>query len=295
MKNILTKLIIFFIFILIFIKKDIMYYTIYSTTIIWFKNIVPNLLPMFIITSLIVSSNLIINICNLFGKAFSKIFKTSKYGVFVFILSLFTGSPSNAKYIKDLIDNNLISVSEGNKLLLFTTNYNPLLIYSLLTLYLDNKSSIMIIIIIIISNIITGLINRNIKYEEIKNNYKIKNINLPKIIKETLDSLLMILGTLIVFNIIINILPINNLFIKNIINGTLEITTALNKIKFLNININFKILLSIIYLSFGGFSIHTQIKSIFPDTNYKFFLKNQILSILISIIILLLFHSMKLI
>lgn len=294
MKNIFTKLIIFFFFILIFIKKDIMYYTIYSTTLIWFKNIVPNLLPMFIITSLIVSSNLIINICNLFGKIFSKIFKTSKYGVFVFILSIFTGSPSNAKYIKDLIDNKLISKDEGDKLLLFTTNYNPLLIYSLLTLYLDKKTSIILITIIILSNIIIGLINKNMKYEKIKNNYNSKSINLSKIIKETIDTLLMILGTLIIYNIIINILPINNPIIKNIFNGALEITTALNNIKFLNINTNFKILLSIIYLSFGGISIHTQIKSILPDTNYKLFLKNKLLSILISLCLLLLFHSMKL-
>ena len=294
MKNIFTKLIIFFFFILIFIKKDIMYYTIYSTTLIWFENIVPNLLPMFIITSLIISSNLIITICNLFGKIFSKIFKTSKYGIFVFVLSLFTGSPSNAKYIKDLIDNNLISITEGNKLLLFTTNYNPLLIYSLLTLYLDKKTSIILIIIVILSNIIIGFLNRNMEYDEIQNNYNSKSINLSKIIKETIDTLLMILGTLIVFNIIINILPINNLLIKSIINGTLEITTALNNINFLNINTNFKILLSIIYLSFGGISIHTQIKSIFSDTNYKLFLKNKFLSILISISLLLLFHSMKL-
>lgn len=294
MKNFLTKFIIFIFFILIFIKKDIMYYTIYSTTLIWFKNIVPNLFPMFIITSLIIGSNLIINICNLLGETFSKIFKTSKYGIFIFILSLFTGSPSNAKYIKDLIDNNLISTSEGNKLLLFTTNYNPLLIYSLLTLYLDNKTSTIIIIIIILSNIIIGLLNRNLEYDKINSNYKIKKINLSKIIKETIDTLLMILGTLIVFNIIVNILPINNLFFKNIINGILEITTALNGIRYLSINTNFKILLSIMYLSFGGISIHTQIKSILPDTNYKLFLKNKCLSIFISIILLLLFHSMKL-
>ena len=294
MKNFLTKFIIFIFFILIFIKKDIMYYSIYSTTMIWFKNIVPNLLPMFIITSLIVNSNLIINICNLLGKPFSKIFKTSKYGIFVFILSLFTGSPSNAKYIKDLIDNNLISKDEGNKLLLFTTNYNPLLIYSLLTIYLSKHTSIMIIIIIILSNIFIGLLNRNLEYDKTNINYEIKKINLSKIIKETMDTLLMILGTLIVFNIIVNILPINNLLVKNIFNGLLEITTALNSIKYLSINTNFKILLSIIYLSFGGISIHTQIKSILPDTNYKLFLKNKFLSIFISITLLILFHSMKL-
>lgn len=294
MKSKLTKTIIIIFFILIFIKKDIMYTTISSTTLIWFKNIVPNLFPMFIITSLTVSSNLIINICNLFGKFFSKLFKTSKYGIFVFILSLFTGSPSNAKYINDLVNNKLISIEEGNKLLLFTTNYNPLLIYSLLTLYLDKKTSITLILIVILSNIILGLLNRNMYYKEIKINYKTSSINLSKIIKDTIDTLLMILGTLITFNILINILDINNLLLKNILNGILEITTALNRLKYLNINENIKILLSLIYLSFGGLSIHTQIKSIFLDTNYKLFLKNKLYTVIISLILLIFFHSMKL-
>ena len=286
MKSKLTKLIIIFFFILIFLKKDLMYITIYETTLIWFKNIVPNLLPMFIITSLFVSSNLIINVCNLFGKPFSKIFRVSKYGIFVFTLSLFTGSPSNAKYINDLVKNNMISVEEGNKLLVFTTNYNLLLIYSLLTLYLDSKTSILIIIIIILSNIILGLLNRNIDIEKTKFNYKQSNTNLSLIIKETIDTLLMILGTLIVFNIIINILPIKNIIIKNILNGILEITTSLNGLKYLNISNDIKILLSTIYLSFGGLSIHTQIKSIFKDTDYKFFIKNKLYSIIIALILL---------
>ena len=150
MKNKLTKLTIIFFFILIFIKKDIMYYTIYNTVILWFKNIAPNLLPMFIITSLIIESNLIINICNIFGKLFNKIFKCSNYGIFIYFLSLFTGSPSNAKYINDLVNNNLISNTLSDKLLLFTSNYNILLIYSLLTLYLNKSISIKIISIIVL-------------------------------------------------------------------------------------------------------------------------------------------------
>ena len=294
MKNKLIKLTIIIFFILIFIKKDIMYYTIYNTTILWFKTIVPNLLPMFIITSLVIKSNLIINICNLFGSVFNKIFKCSIYGIFIYFLSLFTGSPSNAKYILDLINNNLISKSLSNKLLLFTTNYNPLLIYSLLTNFLSKSVSIRIIIIIIISNIIVGLLNRNILYEEIEFKYKNNNINLSIIIKDTIDTLLMILGVLIFFNILINLLPIHNLLIKNIINGFLEITTALKGLEYLNVNNNIKILLSVIYLSFNGLSIHTQIKSILPDTNYKLFLKSRLESIVISLIFLILFYSMKL-
>lgn len=289
MKNKLTKLTIIFFFILIFIKKDIMYYTIYNTVILWFKNIVPNLLPMFIITSLIIESNLIINICNIFGKLFNKIFKCSNYGIFIYFLSLFTGSPSNAKYINDLVNNNLISNTLSDKLLLFTSNYNTLLIYSLLSLYLNKSISIKIIIIIIISNIIVGLIFRNINYIDLKTNYIKRKINISKIIKDTLDTLLMILGTLIFFNIIINLLPIKNMLLKNILNGFLEITTGLKGLEYLDISTNIKILLSTVYLSFGGLSIHTQIKSILPDTNYTLFLKSRLYAIIISIILLTLF------
>lgn len=289
MKNKFTKLTIIFFFILIFIKKDIMYYTIYNTVTLWFKNIVPNLLPMFIITSLIIESNLIINICNIFGKLFNKIFKCSNYGIFIYFLSLFTGSPSNAKYINDLINNNLISNTLSDKLLLFTSNYNILLIYSLLSLYLNKYISIKIIIIIIISNIIVGLIFRNINYIDLKTNYIKRKINISKIIKDTLDTLLMILGTLIFFNIIINLLPIKNMLLKNILNGFLEITTGLKGLEYLDISTNIKILLSTIYLSFGGLSIHTQIKSILPDTNYTLFLKSRLYAIIISTILLILF------
>ncbi len=286
MKNKLTKLTIIIFFILIFIKKDIMYYTIYNTVILWFKNIVPNLLPMFIITSLIIESNLIINICNIFGKLFNKIFKCSNYGIFIYFLSLFTGSPSNAKYINDLVNNNLISNTLSDKLLLFTSNYNTLLIYSLLTLYLNISISIKIISIIIISNIIVGLIFRNINYIDLKTNYIKRKINISKIIKDTIDTLLMILGTLIFFNIIINLLPIKNMLLKNILNGFLEITTGLKGLEYIDISTNIKILLSTIYLSFGGLSIHTQIKSILPDTNYTLFLKSRLYAMIISLILL---------
>lgn len=286
MKNKLIKLTIIFFFILIFIKKDIMYYTIYNTVILWFKNIVPNLLPMFIITSLIIESNLIINICNIFGKLFNKIFKCSNYGIFIYFLSLFTGSPSNAKYINDLVNNNLISNTLSDKLLLFTSNYNILLIYSLLTLYLNKSISIKIISIIIISNIIVGLIFRNMNYIDLKINYIKRKINISKIIKDTIDTLLMILGTLIFFNIIINLLPIKNMLLKNILNGFLEITTGLKGLEYLNISTNIKILLSTVYLSFGGLSIHTQIKSILPDTNYTLFLKSRLYAVIISVILL---------
>ena len=295
MKNKITKLLIILFFFLILIKKDIMYITIYKTTILWFHKIVPNILPMFIISSLIINSNLINNITNYFGVMFNKLFRCSKYGMFVYLLSLISGSPSNAKYINDLYKNNLISKSLTDKLLLFTSNYNPLLIYSLLNEYLDKSTSITIIIIIVLSNIIVGLLFRKLEYNIIFNKSVSKSINISEIIKTTIDTLIMILGVLIFFNLIINLLPIKNMILKNIINGLLEITTALDGLKYLKINNSVKILLSVIYLSFNGLSIHTQIKSILPDTNYSLFLKSRLYSIILSITLLLIFHSMKLV
>ena len=90
------------------------------------------------------------------------------------------------------------------------------------------------------SNIIVGLIFRNINYIDLKTNYIKRKINISKIIKDTLDTLLMILGTLIFFNIIINLLPIKNMLLKNILNGFLEITTGLKGLEYLDISTNIK-------------------------------------------------------
>ena len=285
MKNILLKSLIIIIFILIFINSNIIYSTIYNTTLIWFKNLVPNILPIMIITSLIIESNLIFDLTNLLGNIFSRIFKTSRYSIFVFILSIFTGSPSNAKYINDLYNNKLISKDEATKILLFTTNFNSLLIYNLISIYLGKYISIKIIITLILTNIIIGLLNRNIDITLLPTKQINNKINLTKIIKDSIDTMLMILGVLICFNLLINIVPINNIILKNLFNGFLEVTTALKSLETINISIKLKELLTLVYLSFSGLSIHLQIKSILTDTNYILFLKNKLFSTFISLFI----------
>lgn len=285
MKNILLKSLIIIIFILIFINNNIIYSTIYNTTLIWFKNLVPNILPIMIITSLIIESNLIFDLTNLLGNIFSRIFKTSRYSIFIFILSIFTGSPSNAKYINDLYNNKLISKDESTKILLFTTNFNSLLIYNLISIYLGKYISIKIIITLILTNIIIGLLNRNYDITLLPTKQINNKINLTKIIKDSIDTMLMILGVLICFNLLINIVPINNIILKNLFNGFLEVTTALKSLESINISIKLKELLTLVYLSFSGLSIHLQIKSILIDTNYVLFFKNKLLSIFISLFI----------
>ena len=76
-------------------------------------------------------------------------------------------------------------------------------------------------------------------------------------------------------------------YLKNniLLCGILEITTGLNLI--IHSFTNYKLLLSIIIINFGGLSIYSQIKSILEDTNINFinYFKGRLLQILISSLI----------
>ena len=60
-------------------------------------------------------------------------------------------------------------------------------------------------------------------------------------------------------------------------------TQGLNTL--INYNSYFKELLAILFISFGGLSIHTQVKCILDEENisYKYFLKGRIMQTLIAL------------
>ena len=143
----------------------------------------------------------------------------------------------------------------------------------------------------IVDYIIIGILIRN-KAPSI-NNYTL-NINheslgntIIKSINKSINTLLIILGTIVFYMllsfIITNIIPCNNL-IKTLISGFLEITNGLNTLKNLNILTKLKEVIALFIISFGGLSIYTQIKAISEDTNInsKAFLKGRIMQVIIS-------------
>ena len=162
--------------------------------------------------------------------------------------------------------------------------YNPLLIISL-TKYLKFRDSILIIVINIIINLIIGLINRNYKIE-IKNEViKNKKFSLASSINNSVNTLLSILGIVVLFNIINNLLPIKH----PLITGLFEITNGLNLVGNTCTSYRNKIIYTGILLSFGGLSIITQIKSIFKNENtfnYTLFYKSRIIHLLLFVITL---------
>lgn len=269
--------------ILTIIKRPTITTAIIEAINIWITNIFPSLFPILIISDLIISTDLINIITNIIGPFFSKIFKVSKYSSYVFLMSLLSGCPSNAKYTKDLLDYNLISKEEAIKVLSMSLLYNPILILTI-TSYLKKEDSCFIIIANIIINIIIGIINRKF-YCQVKHNEKMlnRNFNLISSISKSIDTLMLVLGSLALFIALSSIIPYSH----PLLDGIFEITNGIKEIVFIE-NYNYQLLFTGILMSFGGFSIQTQIKSILRDYHleYSLFYKSRIIHLALFILTL---------
>lgn len=254
----------------------------FDGTILFIKNLLPNIFLFFIISDILNNYN-IINYLSPLGNIFSKLFKVSKEGTYVFFMSMLSGFPSNSKFIKELLDNNRINEQDANKLLTFTHFSNPLFIISTIGINFlhDKKIGFIILISHFITNIIIGLLFRNIYKCENKTLLKKESISLPFIpllknsISNTFNSIIIIYGIIIFFFILTTIININlklDYFHQTLLNGFIEMTNGLNMIKNLNFSIDIKASLMTFFISFGGFSIHMQVMSMLSNYKINYFI-----------------------
>lgn len=288
MKNIIKIIIIFTGFYLIYTNRSLVILSTLKSIKMFNESLFPSIFPIIILSDFILSTNLINIISKLIGNIFNKLFNISKVSSYVFILSCISGSPSNSKYIKDLLDNKLITKKEAEKLLSFSCLYNPLLIISL-TKYLCLKDSIIIIIINIICNILIGIINRNYKIDISNTLFKVKKFNLVESINKSINTLIILLGVVTFFNILNGLININH----PLISGIFEITSGLYLLNDYPISYSSKLLYTGILLSFSGLSIIIQTKSIFAkDTlDYSLFYKSRIIHLILMIIIIIFLYN----
>ena len=280
MKNIFKILLIFMFILLIFFKRNIIVLSTIESIELFNKSLFPSIFPIMILSDFILSTNFI----NILSNTIGKIFNLNNISIYPFFMSSICGSPSNAKYINDLLTNNYINKIEAIKLLSMCNLFNPLLIISL-TKYLNLKDSIIIIILNIFINLIIGLINRNIKIEALNKSFISKKFNLVNSIANSLNTLISIFGIVTFFNIINNLLPIKH----PLITGIFEITNGLNLINKTNLTYKYKLIYTAILMSFSGLSIITQIKSIFNKENtlnFSLFYKSRIIHLILFIILI---------
>lgn len=283
----------------LFINKTLIINTIGYSLNIWITSIIPSLFPIFIISELLINYNIINYIPNIIKNIFKYLFNINDNELTIFLISLISGFPSSSVNTKIMYDKKLLNIDECNHILMFTHFGNPIFILTTIGLIFFNNELLGKIIFIshYLSNFILGILLRNFndnkkeininKNNNITNNFGIIFINS---IKHTIDTLLTILGTLtcflIISNIIINRLNLNS-YNSIIIKSLLEITMGIKELSILNIKDIYKVVLTTIFLSFGGLSIHMQVISqiCYTKIKYKYFLTGRIFQSIISGII----------
>lgn len=243
------------------------------------NNLFPSLIPFMLLSNILINYDFINDLSDLLKNITTKFFKVNKNCSFALVMSIISGSPSNAKYLKDLSDNNLIDYIDIKKCLNFCHFTNPIFVIGTIGYtFLNNKKFGLIILIShFTSSFIIGFFNKtrkDIKTNNI-NNKRAKN-NFISILKgsinSTIDTLFLILGIITTCIIITTI--INNIFNINdnykFLFGLLEITQGLKYLSLSNLDINIKTIISSFLISFGGLCIHAQVFSILNNKKIRY-------------------------
>lgn len=298
--NNLSKIFIFcFILFLLFGFSKQNYESAKNTINIFLFSVMPSLFPFMLFTEIILKTDVIDTISEIFGKFIYKVFKLNKNCTTSFIIGFLCGYPMGAKAVINSLENNKITHNEALILLNFINNCNPIFIISTISLTLFNNLKIGIILLF--SHILTALLLGIISSKKYNNNIILKNseflnsfdkksyINEKTTIFEIIKTSLLnvfitleiILGFMLLFNMLGNIfvnigetLNIPNTLLQ-ILTGLFEVTGGCFNINNLNISINTKLILISFMLGFSGLCIIFQIYSVIYK--HKFSLKRLIL------------------
>ena len=288
-KSILILVTLITLLILYLINSNVIVNAIIDYSILFLTKLFPVSLLFFIFSTLLIDYGLI--------ELIQYYLKINTSSLYVLLISAISGFPSGAKYTKELLEKNLIDENTANKIIMFSHFPNPLFILGSVYLVLKDKEiCLKLLLAIIISNIIIYIFSKDKK--STKNN--IKKLTVPSNFSNVLsnavtnafNTLLLIYGTSLFFYLVATIITkyitLNtNSFI--ILNGFFDLTKGVFSTTLLN-NLTLRAIYILIFISFGGLSIHMQVKSIITDTSikYKYFFIGRIIGTILALIIFIL-------
>ncbi len=296
-KNILiTIILIIFIF-----NIEIVMGSVRDASLLFFNKIFISTFPFMVLSDILFYFNYHLFLANSFiGKFISKVFKLDEFETTIFLFSIFTSQPNNAVYIKRLLDEDVIDIDCANNLLIFT--YFPSISFVIGTVGIIMFNSVKIGLFLYLNALFNNIficlfLKRKRSFKEY--NFNSKNDSFINTIKNSIikifNNSFIILGNLIIFTIIINLICkyINNNFFMIGISSILEITTSLNNITISDLNIIFKLFFSSFSINFSGLSILFQSFSILGEykINIKKILIIKLIFSLISTLLCIMIYS----
>lgn len=263
---------------LILSKSQLIINSVLLSSKMFFYKIFPSLFPSMIIGNLIIKKNVFLLIPQSIKRVFNKVLRFTDPMTSIFIMSIFTGSPSNAMYINDYLNKGLITEKEAETLLCTTHFINPLFVIASIGQNIFNNKNIgvLLLFLLIMTNFIKAFILRGKKHsinKEIKTPKSGFIASFNEVIKSTINALLVIFAIIIAFNILLslieNIFTINP-FIKLLLNGILEMTSATVTLSSINLPFIYKFIISYLILSFGGLCIQMQTFSVITNKKIRY-------------------------
>lgn len=288
----LTLTLIIFLF-----NLDIVINSTLSASYLFITKVFVSIFPFIILSDILFYFNYDLFLKKIFGNIISKLFNVSKSTSIIYVLSILTSHPTNSVYIKEMLDRKEIDENDINKILL--TTYFPSIAFVIGTIgigiYHSIKTGVFLYLTILIKNILIGIFLRGKNLSKEIQSIKKNNITLQEAISNSIikgiNISYTILGNIIIFTIIVNLLNnyLNiNSTILSLMSGMLEMTSGIFMISNLNINLSQKILLTSFILNFSGLSIIFQTTSIL--NKYKINIKKiLIIKLIFSIMMLLIF------
>ena len=274
--------------------------------VLWANSVVPSLFPFFVATELLSYTNFTYYLGKLLNKFMKPLFNIRGEGSFAFIMGILSGYPMGAKIAANFRQNNICSKEECERLLSFTNNSGPLFIVGTVGISMFGNSTIGLLLLIthILACITVGIIFRFWKFGKKSSDYistktsassKYRNVSfsnlgevLGKSITNSISTILMIGGFVVIFSSIIsilnssgilsslvvlltpafNFLHIDSSFVYGILTGLLEITNGISSVSSINIKcISINVIITAFLLGCGGLSVLLQVLSITSKTD----------------------------
>ena len=274
---------------------------------LWANSVVPSLFPFFVATELLMHTNIVTLLGNIFNGFMKPLFNIRGEGAFAFIMGIISGYPIGAKIATNFRENNICSKEECERLLSFTNNSGPLFVIGTVGILMFRNTVIGILLFCthLLACITVGIFfrfwkkgketflssSKNVSlYNKQKNYASFSNLGeiLAESITSSISTILLIGGFVVIFSSVISILKssgiINNLtilispifrlfnidsnFISATLTGILEITNGINTIStIVSRKLSINIILVSFLLGFGGISVLLQVWSIVSKTD----------------------------
>ncbi len=258
------------------------------------QTLIPGLFP-FLFLSSVLTASLSGNQVS-FLAPLEKLCRIPASGSSVLLIGWLGGFPVGARAASDLYKKQILTIPDASRLAVFCNNAGPAFLFGVISSFFPNRKTVFALWIIqLMSGILAGLILPSGKTDSVVTQPP-SNVSLQTILQHSLKSMGCICGWVVLFRMVLEFLDRWLLWLlpgeaQVLLVGILELSNGclmLSRIPRAEI----RFILASMMLSFGGFCILLQTRSVFPEINMLLYLKGKLLQMLFSFLLSVLIISL---